>query len=89
MKNGSGAGTIWGLGFLTLGLAGFFALRAPTPALAVQSPPPDVVATPEPVSPEVVPITADERPAQTAHRGPRQSRHGSQSPGAKQRSSRL
>jgi hypothetical protein len=90
MKRGSGAGTIWGLGFVTLGLAGFLVLRVQSPALAVQQPPPDVVATPEPPAPEVVPIMADDHPAPAAtHRAQRQSQRGSRAQGAKQRSSRF
>jgi hypothetical protein len=56
---------IWGLGFLTLGLAGLFALLGPTPTLAESAPPQAKTATtPEPASPEAVPITADDHPAQ-------------------------
>jgi hypothetical protein len=90
MRNGSGVGAGWVLGFLTLGLAALFTLRASTPALAVSPTPVETPTTQEPVLPEVVPIVAGDRPGPSeAHRLARQSRRGSPARDAKQRSRRF
>jgi len=89
MRNGLGFGAGWGLGAAALGLSAFLVLRAQSPALAVQPEPAPAAATPAPVSPEFVPITADDHPTKKAAPRRRRSRHGSRVQGGKESSRRF